>query len=113
MKFGNPTRMAGPVFKWLAVLHVAVALLLAARAVSQKKTIAQVNENTLKTLSDMKDQHADFVRHMLVFVTRDSSKTVNVALLGAAWLAVNAVISWRCSNRERQVGEAERSASQK
>ncbi len=105
--------MGRSIFKWLAVLNVAVALMLATAAVSQKKTVARVNENTLKTLNDTKDQHTDFVRHMLDFVTGDTSRTTNIAFFAAVWLAVNAVVSWRCSSRQRQAGEPELTAASK
>lgn len=113
MNSESATRMGRSILKWLAVLNVAAALLLATAAVSQKKTVTSVNENTLKTLSDTKDQHTDFVRHMLVFVTRDTSRTTNVAFFAAVWLAVNAVASWRCSSRQHRVGETEPTASPK
>jgi len=99
--------MGRSIFKWLGIINVVVALALTSVAVSQKKTVARVNENTLKTLNDTKDQHADFVRHMLDFVTGDTSRTTNVAFFAAVWLAVNAVVSWRCSSRQHQAGQPE------
>jgi|DewCreStandDraft_4_1066084.scaffolds.fasta_scaffold42881_1 uncharacterized membrane protein (Fun14 family) len=99
--------MGRSLFKWLAVVNVVLALALTTVVVSQKKTVARVNENTMKTLTDSNDQHTDFVRHMLGFVNSETSKTTNVAFLAAAWLAANAVVSWRCSGRQHRVGETE------
>lgn len=99
--------MGRSIFKWLAISNVVLALALTAVGVSLKKTVVRVNENTMTALTGTNDQHTDFVRHMLGFVTSESSKTTNVAFFAAVWLAVNAVVSWRCSGRQHRAGETE------
>lgn len=99
--------MGRSIFKWLAIINVVVALALTAVAVSQKKTVFRVKENTMTTLTGTNDQHTDFVRHMLGFITSETSKTTNVAFLAAVWLAVNGVVSWRCFGRQHRAGEPE------
>lgn len=99
--------MGRSIFRWLAITNVAVALVLTLVAVSQKKTLVRVKENTMTTLTGTSDQHTDFVRHMLGFVTSETSKTTNVAFFAAVWLAVNAVVSWRCSGRQHPARQTE------
>ena len=105
--------MGRPIFKWLAITNVVVALVLTSVAVSQKKTVVRVKENTMTTLTGTSDQHTDFVRHMLGFVTSETSKTTNVAFFAAIWLAVNAAVSWRCFGRQHRVAETEPSTAPK
>ncbi|HON06919.1 MAG TPA: hypothetical protein PLW02_02335 [Verrucomicrobiota bacterium] len=101
--------MRRSIFKWIAIINIVIALVLAAEAVSQKKTIVSVKEGAMTTLTGIKDQHTDFVRHMLDFVTSETSKMTNMAFFTSVWLVVNAVVSWQCFGHQHKVGEDESS----
>ncbi len=92
--------MKRSLFKWLALSNAILALGLACASASLNKTIVSVNKNTIATLKGVNDPHVDFVQTMLRTATNKTSETTVVALLAAAWLAVNSVISWRCLSQQ-------------
>ena len=90
---------------FLAIANVICALALIGTTVSLNKTLGRVNANTLTTLNAAGDPHADFIRHMLKFVTDDATTVATFAFFAAGFLIASAAFLWY----SRQVAQCSKS----
>lgn len=102
--------------KYLIFSNVVAAVLLLVSFEPLSETAEVGNEKAvpiLKQLHDDHDQQLGYVEHMLATIESQALRTRMVIRMIVVWLLVNAVVSWRCSSRQRRSCEPEPTAAPK
>src|SRR5438034_5355495 len=79
---------------WFVIANVLVTTVLFIASSSVTKNVDKAIERTVSTLTQMNDQHTDFVRHMLGFVKNEAAHVATILYLTGSWLAVSPFVLW-------------------